>query len=284
MKKSLICAYGALITVFVLLSLFIIRACTKYKYDYPEHFTQSYAWKKYTLVDANLTYLTKMDAAPGQKIRMAGTSYEFAAIRDVPSDTFLAAKTVYGNIITDLPEIFVYQNKKKSVKPIVDYTITSIELYYRSNIAVSRDATNRPDTIYNWGQRMHICQVAESSGATLIHAFRTTWEKHKSYQGSVYLHELKNGTTSDAYTFAIRVHFAEYDNLVWDADVYADDNGNFYLKINEIDNLNQGESLISLCYIKVTDELQKFLNESISKSNADVSGCQSQHAAANFPS
>lgn len=208
MTKKILCA---VLIITIVLSL---ASCRR---KYPDYLTGEYVQEHYELVDMNLVYLQTYRRRTNSIRHPQGPfRARFMEIKGVPLNQFLGLES-HG---WRLPyEAYVVSNSESSVNPIYDFEIKKIELYGKRQFKY----IDRPDT-ENYGKKIYSKQLYEITDSEVVGEILDSIQYAE--RDDIYAPILKDG----GEIITLRIHFKEYENIVWDAEVGERD-GKYYLRI-----------------------------------------------------
>jgi len=193
---------------------------TSYERRYPSYFTGEYVKEHYELVDMNLVYLESYRKCTSS-ISQNGRYCQFMKIKDVPLEQFVGMK--FTRFLSSECRVQVLFNSEFPANPIKDFEIEKIELYAKEEYSglVHSD-------FENYGKIIYTKQIYEIDNSEVMQEI---------------LESIKNTDREDEYppklkygnqTVTVRIHFKEYENIVWDAEIGKKD-GKYYLYIILVD-------------------------------------------------
>ena len=190
---------------------------TSYERRYPSYFTGEYVKEHYELIDMNLVYLESYQKRTSS-ISRNGQKCQFMKLKNVPLEQFVGMIS-YTSLF---PEYFTYVlvNSNLCVNPIEDFEIEKIELYGKKGY-LSIDTSNF-DT---YGKLIYSKQVCEIDNSEVNQEILES-VRHNDRE---YLNISTHNTA-----ISIRIHFKEYENIVWDAGIGEQD-GKYYVKLILVD-------------------------------------------------
>ncbi len=236
LKRFLICFSVILIGVVALVLIlfyvlgktfgFLYDVTTPKDYTYPDEYTKEYIRTNYVLADPNLTYLSLPQAC------VNGDGESYYAIHNVPLDQYMVS--LWDGFI-GARDYSPRVKKRNSVdqEPILDWTYDSVQfISYKQVVELMPEDLK---TVRQLGKEVYGSTLAKID-ATVFRTFLTTALETQSYLEK---DALTTPLPEDSYgqMLAIRVNFAEYENLVWDARVITHENVR-YLEVY----VNQGGS------------------------------------------
>ena len=193
---------------------------TSYERRYPSYFTGEYVKEHYELVDMNLVYLESYRKCTSS-ISQNGRYCQFMKIKDVPLEQFVGMTS--SLFLSSGCNTYVLFNSNSCINPIKDFEIEKFELYAKENYSglVHSD-------FENYGKIIYTKQIYEIDNSEVMQEI---------------LESIKNTDREDEYppklkygnqTVTVRIHFKEYENIVWDAEIGKKD-GKYYLYIILVD-------------------------------------------------
>lgn len=236
MKKRVILLFCTLSVL-----LHMLSSCQKgkpFEMEYPEIYTANYCLENYVEADPNLVYLYAAKNEIGGSGVGIGKYYHFSGIKDIPLDKYLAA---WGNEWMNQNKCFYVMQNKKTLdeQAVLDYSIEKIELFWHKN---------------PWGDDEEE-KWTLNIGEMVYFEHMYTFEKNEILDFQTYLRNAINtnsfkdassisfkrisqhytndyGQTGDI-TVSMRVYFSEFENLVWDSEIYRlSDDGKLYFSMH----------------------------------------------------
>lgn len=201
----------------LLLFLNVLPSCSKlnnYLVTYPQDYTTSYCSENYIQADPNLMYLRSADNAIGT-IEIPGGSASYYAIKDIPLDEYL----LKDEAVLFAPLSYkIVKNKNNNNLPtqeILSYTVKSVTLY------LVRNERNNIDK-NNLGSDLVDEYVVSISGEEAI-AFQShiiECLENDNYRETGLGGDLLDNVIENGKQVCLRISFEDYDNLVWDSNIY----------------------------------------------------------------
>lgn len=229
--------FSLTLSVVVFLSL---ASCslTSYERRYPSYFTGEYVKEHYELVDMNLVYLESYRKCTSS-ISQNGRYCQFMKIKDVPLEQFVGMK--FTRFLSSECRVQVLFNSEFPSNPIKDFEIEKIELYAKEEYSglVHSD-------FENYGKIIYIKQIYEFDNSEVM---REVLESIRNMDRE----NIENtAPPQGGYgMITVRIHFKEYKNIVWDAEVRKNDE-KYYLRIilvNEKQKIFSGNSDYAYVYV-----------------------------------
>ena len=257
-----VCVAVPLLLILLLWGAFTFKDLTNpYRYDYPEHLKTDDLRVTYEQFDPNLVYLTACDTVQSRE-GYSGSRYFYAALPDTDTAEYLAmyeANSFFAAAYT--PQIL--RPAGSDAHPILNGTVTA-ELYLRKPYA--RDSwswNSKQDERHLYGQLIYDRRVTELTDAALLEEFTAIAATRAHMEEATYdricgemldlppeevpgytetVHPDGHHIISD-YTWGyrpvtnrngqalyLRLSVAEHPNIVWDAAVYINDEGEYALR------------------------------------------------------
>jgi len=191
---------------------------TSYERRYPSYFTGEYVKEHYELVDMNLVYLESYQKRTSG-ISRNGLNCRFMKIKDVPLEQFVGM-TSYISLFSSSYGNYILFNLDSPVNPIEDFEVEKVELYVKKN---RFNIDNSDFDMY--GKLIYVRQVCEIENSEIKQEI---------------LESIRYADREDLYAplpgiaISVRIHFKEYENIVWDATIGERD-GKYYLYILLVD-------------------------------------------------
>lgn len=212
--------FSLTLSVVVFLSL---ASCslTSYERRYPSYFTGEYVQDHYELVDMNLVYLESYRNCTSSVSSRNGQNCQFMKIKDVPLEQFVGM--ISYTSLFPCYENYILFNLDYPINPINDFEVKKIELFVKN-----RGLVIRSDNFDKCGELRYDEQLCEIDNLELKQEI---------------LESIRYSDRNDLYApplgfigfpIAIRIHFKEYENIVWDAEIGKRD-GKYYLYIILVD-------------------------------------------------
>ena len=192
-----------IVIVFVLVALLVFPGCDVYSmadFNYPSYMTHTYCKTEYRIVDYQLIPLSIYNS----KISETFETYCYFAIKDLPVEHFLARDEVFWALEYDAltPETMVVVFRQVNENPIYDWEYASVELYKGDLLSGTREFTVQVDVPF------------------FKDSFLNSLETENyiiGYPSGYY--------SSQREDLRIRIYFADYPNIAWDAKVWTIGNG-----------------------------------------------------------
>lgn len=237
------------------------RLTNPYRYDYPEHLKTDDLRVTYEQFDPNLVYLTACDTVNSFD-GYAGARYRYAALPDTDTAEYLAMYEAKYPIWPDyIPQIV--RPAGSDTHPILDGTVTA-ELYLRKEYARDSWSWNSElDEFHIYGQTVYQSQVVTLTDTALLEEILTVvatpahmeeatydeirgamlgmppeevpnFDKVVNPDGSTtlfdYTWDYEPVTDGQGHPLYLRLSVAEHPNIVWDAAVYVNAEGEYALR------------------------------------------------------
>ena len=222
--------------ILLLLLALSFSACSRkedynYHFAYPEGYTAEYFKENYVLCDRNLIHLQAAENSAGQHEEY-GQYFSYYAIQDVPVEKYVCSREDF--IILDpgfdvriarSPEL------EMSEPEILSWTVDRAELYWRNG----HHFLDKKGKVSSVGEDICYETLAEVDGAGFQAHLKTCLET-EGYRangaGCMWNIVTKRFTFNDNGSnvesdlmLTLRVHFKEYENIVWDGKVVTIDGG-----------------------------------------------------------
>ena len=257
-----VCVAIPVLLILLLWGASVFRDLTNpYRYDYPEHLKTNDLRVTYEQFDPNLIYLTACDTVKSHE-GYSGSRYYYAALPNTDTAEYLAVYEANSFIWADFtPQII--RAVGSDGHPILDGTVTA-ELYLRKPYA--RDSwswNSKQDERHLYGQLVYDRRVTELTDATLLEEFTAIAATRAHMEEATYdricgemlglppeevpgytetIHPDGHHIISDftwgyrpvtnrnGQALYLRLSVAEHPNIVWDAAVYINDEGEYALR------------------------------------------------------
>ncbi len=223
MKKSLLAVrLGVALLTCLLIATFTLSSCGErdtYTAIYPVGYTAVYFHNNYIQCDPNLIHLRAAKNSAG-KYERNGWYFYYYAIEDVPVEEYVC----YSEDCMILDPCFSsYIARHSSVEmpqpEVLAWTVTGAELYWRDGHHF-RDTKGKMMSV---GEKICYATVAEVDGVAFQEQMKTAVEEESYLENGMGCHwnlttkRFKNeeGVEGDLVLY-LRLHFAEYENIVWD--------------------------------------------------------------------
>ena len=203
--------------------LIVFSSCQKrenYVVEYPELYTPEYCTNNYIQADPNLLYIAYADNSIG-RIDVPGGYARYYAIKDVPVDEYL----LLDEAVMFAPLSYkIVKNKYKSDLPqqeIVSYKIKSVLIYSQSKDLDELDKKALGEKMVD-----EIVASIDGNDATAFQSHIIDCMQTKNYK--------EVGIAGDLYdilNIRVRVVFENYENLVWDSNLYKQ-NDTYYILVH----------------------------------------------------
>lgn len=261
-------------TVILLLTAILISfsSCTQprevYEAEYPEYLTPEYCYENYTEADPNLIYLFAAQNSIG-KYRENISSHTYYAVKDLPIEKYICSSEVA--FMVRGYQYHVLKHKNNTEEAITDYEAQKVELVWMESMPFEEEKS------------------IPFIGSDIVYETVASFDA-KAFQD--YLTEaifsIRNGDAGeDVYSMPIidiqyrdenyklgllnlkiRMHFSEYENLVWDASLIHDENdyydGKYYMWIYLFTVTDIApEGYYDQFFIPVSEEFEPIIDEAI---------------------
>ena len=257
-----VCVAIPVLLILLLWGVSVFRYLTNpYRYDYPEHLKTDDLRMTYVQFDPNLVYLTACDTVQSRE-GYSGSRYHYAALPDTDTAEYLAMYESNSFIWADFTPQIV-RATGSDVHPILNGTVTA-ELYLRKPHARDNWSWNSDqDERHLYGQLVYDRRVAALTDAALLekilaivatpaHMEEATYDKICGEMLGLPPEEVPGYTETihpDGYhiisdftwgyqpvtdgngqSLYLRLSVAEHPNIVWDAAVYVNGEGEYALR------------------------------------------------------
>jgi len=228
MKKLLV----LILPICILISL---ASCGR---RYPSYFTGEYAEEHYELLDMNLVYL-KSYRKRTTGISYSGINCRFTEIKNVPLTQFIGMTSCL--FLEAGHQAYVLSSTEFSSNPINDFEIKKIELYAKYDYFERFNSD-----LDKYGKMIYVKQLYEIENLEVIQEILESI-RHAERENIM----STNTPPCESGTVTVRIHFKEYKNIVWDAEVEEKD-GKYYLKLILVDEERKIFSLdVNIAYVYV---------------------------------
>ena len=225
MRKNLLAVrLGVALLTCLLLVTFTLSSCGEKAFIavYPKEYTPYYFYQNYVQCDPNLIHLSAAKNSAG-KLKHDPDRYEYYAIKDVPVEEYVCYSHDFA--LFD-PEFTPYIARNSSIEmtdpEVLTWTVTSAELYWRE----SGHFDDGKGKMLALGEEIYYINHADVDGAAFQAHLRdcmadgdyrevNSWNTISRKQGNLRL--------------CLRLHFAEYENIVWDGMVTLEGDDYFVL-------------------------------------------------------
>ena len=257
-----VCVAIPVLLILLLWGASVFRDLTNpYRYDYPEHLKTDDLRVTYEQFDPALVYLTACDTVKSHE-GYSGSRYHYAALPNTDTAEYLAVYEANSFIWANFtPQIL--RPAGSDAHPILNGTVTA-ELYLRKPYA--RDSwswNSKQDERHLYGQLVYDRRVAELTDAALLEEFTAIAATRAHMEEATYdricgemlglpLEEVPGYTETihpdghyiisdftwgyrpvtnrNSQALYLRLSVAEHPNIVWDAAVYINDEGEYALR------------------------------------------------------
>ena len=221
MKRRIVQA----LAVLLLLSL-AFSSCDRQKdhpddgFVYPEGYTAVYFHQNYTVGDPNLIHLRAAENSAG-RVDENGWYGSYYAIEGVPVEKYVCSRSDYKMLDPTVSVSVVRSPEfKESELEILSWTSDRAELYWRDNGQFSDKKVNMSSV----GEDIHKETLSNIDGVGFQTYLKTCLE-NEDYRvneiGLIWNFVPKQGNL----LLYLRVHFKEYENIVWDGEIVTIDGG-----------------------------------------------------------
>lgn len=204
------------LTIMILILVLILpcmTSCGYIKLNYPKEMTNEYCLQNYCFADPNLVFLScDMNDVDGYSYLRA-TTFQFKAIKGISPEEYLVVR---NNTIFDKNTFYcVIKNRSLDLEDseILTKEIESIEIYKR------RVVSDKDRYMCKFGKICYDEQIAlltEEQTDAFINQVKTALETSTDQEFWTTRNDLARMWQLQEGTY-IRVHFSEYENLVWDS-------------------------------------------------------------------
>ncbi len=260
------------ILCFLFAGLILLQSCSTYIARYPKYLTERYWRDNYVAADPNLAYFVCAKNSLSEH-KYSGQKWRFFALKNVPMDKYLC--TIHRFTIFDpYYDHVILKHKDLTEEPIFDYTATACTLYW-GTVCI-----NDLSEMKKYGNKS-IVETISSLDAEVMQNHIIDCIKNDTFvpedKLSMTFAPMQNNRGEPINAFiSIRLQFAEYDNLIWDATVYQDVNDDYeakyymlvYVFNEEFDfsyefGYYTGGENYYMKYIPVPAELEPLIDEAI---------------------
>ena len=222
--------------VLLLLAALAVSSCSQkedyhYNFAYPEGYTAEYFKENYLPCDRNLIHLQAAENSAGQH-EENGQYLSYYAIMDVPVEKYVSCREDY--IILDPSfDIFVFRNPEVEISEpeILSWTVERAELYWRNG----HHFMDKKGKVSSIGEDIFHETLTEVDGAGFQTHLKTCLETegYRANGAGCLWHTVTkrftfndNGSNAESdLMLTLRVHFKEYENIVWDGKVVTIEGG-----------------------------------------------------------
>ena len=264
MKKSLLAVrLGVALLTCLLLVTFTLSSCGEKAYIavYPKEYTPYYFYQNYVPCDPNLIHLNAAKNSAG-KYKDSGRYFCYYAIKDVPVEEYVCYSKDYAMLD---PCFSSYVGRHSSVEisqpEVLTWTVTGADLYWRAGYYFN-DTKGKMTAL---GEKIFCKTEGEVDGAVLQAHLKAAVEEgnYVEHGGGVLWDSVnkryrnEEGVESELALY-IRLHFAEYENIVWDGMVVTvNGQEGYFLCCYVYENFSEGDYDIAL--VPLPDEIvEKF--------------------------
>lgn len=242
MKKRVLRAGIMLLLLSLALGSCAQRDDDSSNYSYPEGYTAAYFYNNYVQCDPNLIHLRAAKNSAG-KYKRDPARYEYYAIKDVPLEEYVCYSEDF--VLLD-PTFSPYVARNKAVEmpqpEVLTWTVSGAELYWRNGHHF-RDIKGKMMSV---GEKICYATVAETDGDAFQAQMKNAIEKGSYLENGMGCNwdfvstrfRNEEGVESDL-VLHLRLHFAEYENIVWDGLVIT---------------IDGREGYFVYCYVRTTTE------------------------------
>lgn len=203
------------------LSICILTSLVSCGRSYPAYFTGEYVQEHYELVDMNLIYLSSYQERTA-RISNSGIICQFAEIKGVPLEQFVGMTS--SVFLSSDRYAYVASNSENPINPIDDFEIKKIELYAKYEYFETHSSERD-----KYGKMIYIKQLHEINNLEITQEILDSIR----YAERENIENIKT-PPCESGAVTVRIHFQEYKNIVWDAEVGEKDE-KYYLKLILVD-------------------------------------------------
>ncbi len=223
-KISLLCA-----AVFVLLSLSSCGPDYRFQATYPEGYTATYFSQQYVQADPNLVHLYASENDAGQ-YELNGRYWQYYTIKDTPVEEYVCYSEDFWMLDPGFSS-YVARNKDMEMtdSEILSYKMSGAELYWYDP-SPFKDGSHKMEAL---GEK--ICyEIVDHIDAAAFQTHLRTCVDEKNYVtiqnaiGYIRKEFVNDEGVKSTLSLKIRVHFTDYENIVWDGYVVMQD-GVYYV-------------------------------------------------------
>jgi len=182
--------------------------------------------ENYKIADRNLIYLKAYKRFPERAYFKSGTTNIYREIKDIPLNKFLAVNSV-DTFFSGAWDGFVVTYCSNKENPIENYEVSKIEIYIRNNYMVG-DLSYTMDEEYEFkkfGNFIYNHNVSFIEDSNIINEIIACAQRSNN-NSEIAAKELN----TEKGIFTLRIHFKEYENLVWDAEI-SEYQGKYFLML-----------------------------------------------------
>lgn len=269
MKKR--CVLCILFATVILLQSCSVRKT--YKAEYPEYLTDRYWRGDYVAADPNLTYFICAKNSFSE-YEYSGNKWKFYALKDVPMDKYLCSIT-RAIILDPYYHHVLLKHKDITEEPVLYCNATACTLFWGCRWF------GRDSEMQNFGNEAIVEVLSSLDAASIQNHIKDcitneTFVTNDGLLSMVFTSIREGGGNAIGAAMTIRLQFAEYDNIIWDTQVYQDVKDNYEAKYYmlvyvpnedfeadyEFNYYNGGENYYER-YIPVPAELESLIDEAI---------------------
>ena len=247
--------------IFLIILVFLIALPVACGQKYPNKLTKEEVMENYHKIDQNLIYLQGKRRDSRRSIASYGTINIWREIKGVPSDKFIAIDSTVWIFNGDVWEGYIVAHHDNDENPIYDYHINKIEIYlrndYTTGVGYKFDSEYKLKKFGKYIYRQNLALIEDA--AVMDEIIRCA---RRSADDSARIVEPLKG---DSGILTLRIHFDEYKNIVWDADI-AEFEGKYYLILLDPQTKEPAYYFSNsiLCYVGPNFDafMTTFLNES----------------------
>lgn len=244
----------ASILLIPILFLMVFSSCKeqkKYQVDYPATITTEYLNENYIEADPNLIHLYCAENST-EKFEIPGGYGRYYAIKDVSMDEYL---TLRKSILMVSPyEHIIVKNKKLVNQEILSYELEKIEIYKFDIGAVTQENWETLGNAYMSKSMVLLDSLEASSFQSYIIDCLETKKYCEHKTGEFY-----DQVSIDGFPVRIRISFAKYENLVWDAAIrIRDDKYYVYFYWYTKDKIHP-EGYWDIIYLPISPEISALI-------------------------
>ena len=255
MKKTrLVTRAGVVLLTCLLLAAFALASCGEregFYAKYPKGYTSAYFHDNYVQCDPNLIHLKSSRNSAG-KYKDDPYRFCYYAIEGVSMEEYVCYSEDIAMFDPDFDPYIARNGNMEMPKPeVLTWTVTGAELYWCENKYFD-DGTGK---MIDLGDKRYYLKHADLDGGA-FQSYLGECLANGEYRESIAMNYIRRKQGS--LELWIRLHFAEYENIVWDGEVLVENDVYYvlaYVWVEEEDD----EGYYDYAFVPLSEEIVELI-------------------------
>lgn len=246
---------GVALLTCLLLAAFALSSCGEregFYAKYPKGYTSVYFHDNYVQCDPNLIHLKSSRNSAG-KYKRNGQYFYYYAIEDVPVEEYVCYSE---DIAMFNPEFGSYIARNGSMEmpepEVLTWTVTGAEMYWREG----KYFDDTKGKMIDLGDKLYYLKHADMDGAAFQSYLRERLANGE-YRESIAMNFIRRKQGS--LELWIRLHFAEYENVVWDGAVMVENDVYYVLAYVWVEEEDETEGYYDYAFVVLPEEIAELV-------------------------